>query len=111
MIPLMQKKIFSLDAKNKLIFVELAIYLNHIDKFKKYFKKVLLITTNEKKEFFNLQTKKMDQRKIPTKRVGKLKNPILDKHYKGWYVVENIKNKRYLQKQILFFLKNNFLKI
>jgi dephospho-CoA kinase len=43
MIPIMQQKLSELLSENKLIFVELAIYLYHVNKFKKYFHKIIHI--------------------------------------------------------------------
>lgn len=108
MIPVMQYKIADLKAQNKLIFVELAIYLFHIDKFKKYFKKVLCILGRKKiskniflENFFNTKN-------FPTNSVGKYKNITLSKRFNSWYFVENNKNKKDLQKNIKNFL--TFLK-
>jgi dephospho-CoA kinase len=106
MIPLIQKKLAELKTKNELIFVELAIYLNHMKKFQKYFSKVIYISVEKELEKINLQKKFSHLRFFPTNNVGNLKNPINNTRLQCCFFVENHQNKTYLKKQILKILKN-----
>lgn len=56
MIPLMIDKIKSIDIKEQPVFVELAIFLNHINEFEKIFKHVIVI--HGKKEIQDEKSKK-----------------------------------------------------
>ncbi len=86
--PLIISKIEKL-AKNKLIFVELAIYLNYLDVFKPYFDEVILIcaeqsliTKNNKKKFGHVG-------KFPTINVENSINPIKTPYIDTKLIVNN----------------------
>jgi dephospho-CoA kinase len=104
MIPIMQSKIASLKATNKLIFVELAIYMYHVSKFKKYFTKVIYIS-NKKNIPKNIFLKKFSNvKKLPTNAVGKNESYTHSMKTTCCYVVENYENKKNLEKKIKNFL-------
>ena len=104
MIPIMQKKIAQLKSQNKLIFVELAIYLNYTSKFKKYFSKIICILRNIEDKKTPLLKKFIDTQNFPTIPVGKSQKNTLSNGLTCCYFVENYENKKYLQKQIKNFL-------
>lgn len=99
-LPLIKNKILELKQENKLIFCELAIYINHEKYFKKCFEKIVLISTTKILEKNNLEKKFGSLRKFPTKRVGNLKNPINSNTIECDYFVENSKNKKYFYTEI-----------
>ncbi len=99
-LPLIKNKIIELKNKDQLIFCELAIYINHEKYFKKYFKKIILISASKKLEKNNLEKKFGSLRKFPTKRVGNLKNPIKSSTIKYDFFVDNSKNKKNFYSEI-----------
>jgi len=101
MIPIMQKKLAELQSKKEPVFIELAIYINHENKFKNFFDKIVLITTEKELENNNLFKKFNYLRNFSTNGVDNLKNPIQSNQIRVDYFVDNTKDKNYLKKQIL----------
>lgn len=99
-LPLIKNKIIELKSENKLIFCELAIYINHEKYFKKCFEKIIQISTSKMLEKNNLEKKFSSLRKFPTKRVGNLKNPINSNVIEFDFFVENSKNKKFFYNEI-----------
>lgn len=104
MIPIMQKKISELKTKNRLIFVELAIYLNHIKKFEVFFDKVVCILRKKCPQKNKNLILFSNQRNFPTNAVGNYKNNVFCNHFDSWIFVENYQNKNNLTKKIKNFL-------
>jgi dephospho-CoA kinase len=104
MIPVMQSKLAELKATGKLIFVELAVYLHHPLKFKKYFSKVICILRKKNIKKTRLFKKNFIPKKFPTIAVGNSQKITLCSNFLCSYFVENYRNIRNLEKQIENFL-------
>jgi dephospho-CoA kinase len=105
MIPVMQNKIEEMRKTYPLSFVELAVYINHVPSFKKYFDKVILVRADKNTEKSNLIKKNKSIKKFPTNNVGKLKNPIKNNKINFDILLQNISNLKDLKNKVKLITK------
>jgi dephospho-CoA kinase len=106
MIPVMQDKIEEMRKLYPLSFVELAVYINHVPLFEKYFDKVILVEASKNIEKNNLIKKNKSIKKFPTNYVGKLKNPIKNHKINFDILLQNISNLKDLKNKVKLITKN-----
>jgi dephospho-CoA kinase len=106
MIPIMQAKLEKIAEKSTLYFVEMGIYLYQESAFSKYFSKVILIEAKKTLQIKNFNKKMPYIRKFPTTSVGKLDTYHEMGNKLPYILVENHKNLKKFQGNILKILKS-----
>jgi dephospho-CoA kinase len=106
MIPIMQNKIEQMRKTYSLSFVELAVYMDHVSSFKKYFDKVILVRANKNIEKKILNKKNRLGKNFPTNAVGKLKKPIKNGNIIFDILLQNTSNLKELENSVKLIVKN-----
>ena len=86
MLPFIKQKLRELKKQNKLIFVEMAIFLNYVDYFENSFDDVIIIQGKEE-----IQNKKLNDLKW-YKDSKTLINPINNESHGNYIIVENLQS-------------------